>query len=150
MKTLIATLLLFSSVSFAQDWYEKGNGGFVVTCPGKPQQVLDIYELENRFQIQTHQETANPVLQNMVLDLDKSESLDQRVQYLLSKIARLNPSRAQLYAQWYKSFPAEAEFLPGIHLNPIGDTGLAVPGEGCSLQQAVFQRAPGILNKFYR
>lgn len=140
-------LLLISSVGKAGDWYEMGNGGFMITCPGKPQQILDLYELENRFQLMT-KDPLEQTPRKMTADLNSNQDRDQRVNYLLAKIARINPSRARLYTQWYKTFFAEAQFLPDIHLNPIPDLGLADPERNCNLQEVVFQREPSVLNQF--
>lgn len=133
----------FSAAAHAGDWYEKGNGGFTINCPGKSPQVFDLYELENRFRVGV--ETPK----KLTLDQNKSGSLKERFQYLLEKIARLNPHRAVLYADWYKTFADESEFLPHAHLSPVEDLGLAEPGAGCSLLQTVFQRTPGLLNRRY-
>lgn len=139
MKALIA-ILLSASVSHAGgDWYEKGNGGFIISCPNRPTQLLDLYELQYRFRDISG-------LRNMSLDTTEFKTLDERFHYLLQKITRLNPNRASLYEGWYEDFKQEAEFLPGIHLNPIGDVGLVTPEPDCNLQQVVFQRDPSILS----
>ncbi|MBS1971149.1 MAG: hypothetical protein JSU04_12620 [Bdellovibrionales bacterium] len=139
MKALIA-ILLSASVSHAGgDWYEKGNGGFIISCPNKPTQLLDLYELQYRFRDISG-------LHNMSLDTTEFKTLDDRFHYLLKKISRLNPNRSSLYEGWYEDFKQEAEFLPGIHLNPIGDVGLVTPEPDCDLRQVVFQRDPSILS----
>ncbi|WP_374079053.1 hypothetical protein [Bdellovibrio bacteriovorus] len=137
MKQLIALLFLFPCLSFASggDWYEKGNGGFVLMCGPGQLQVFDLYEAQVRYRMQ--------------FDPKSLASLDERVQYLLSKFEKHNASRAVLYRKWYREFFVEAEFISNAKFNPIGDIGFGYIPKNCSLEQVIFQRAPSILN-YYR
>lgn len=117
------------------DWWDKGNGGFVLACPGQNLRTLDLYELQSRYQEQ------------MSLDKKFSASLDQRVNYLLDKVAVLNPVRAMKYKKWFLEFFNELQFTDNaLQANP--DIGFGQVPAGCSLELAVFQRNPGIINQY--
>ncbi|WP_413944343.1 hypothetical protein [Bdellovibrio sp. HCB-162] len=137
MKRLFVLLFLFPSLSFASsggDWYEKGNGGFVVMCDKEALMVFDLFEAQVRYK--------------MIFDGQALGTLDERVEYLLTKFDKHNKSRAALYRRWYKEFFNEAEFIPNAKFNPTGDIGFGYIPKNCSLEQVIFQRAPNILNQF--
>lgn len=133
MKQLLVLFITLAPLfSHAVKWVERGNGGFVLKCKDSENQVFDIYEARKRFQ---------------VLDQKNLSSVDERVQYLLGKIEKVNPSRAALYRGWYASFMGESEFLDGVELTPVPDIGLGIKPKNCDLELAVFQREPDALNK---
>ena len=126
----------FTNTAHAQaDWWDKGNGGFVLACAGQNLRTFDLYELQDRYEDQ------------MSLDKNSSENLDERVNYLLDKIAVLNPVRAQKYRKWFLDFFSELQFTnDSLQANP--DIGFGQVPAGCSLELAVFQRNPGIINRY--
>jgi len=138
MKMIFFLSLIFASVSHAgENWYEKGNGGFVQQC-GDHYYSFDVIEADAR--------------QHLSMDTEHSDNTKERVDYLISKIAKFNPTRAALYTEWYKTFESEADLLPNIRLNPVGDMGFAYNGPykgvNCDKdpEQVVFQREPSIMN----
>ncbi|MNK93819.1 hypothetical protein D3C87_1139980 [compost metagenome] len=117
------------------DWWDKGNGGFVLACSGQKLRTFDLYELQSRYEDQ------------MSLDRNFSASLDQRVNYLLDKVAVLNPARALKYRKWFLEFFNELQFTNNsLQANP--DIGFGQVPIGCTLELAVFQRNPGIINRY--
>ena len=134
-KILFLVVLLSSSLSFAQDWYEKGNGGFVLKCPSQPLRVLDLQELESRYKSE------------MTLDEQNLSSLKGRIEYLISKLEKLNPQRAQKYRSWYSVYDQETEYVANTEFDVIGDLGMVRIPAGCKLSQIAFRREPSILNK---
>ena len=135
LKIVFALTMLVSSLSFAGgEWYEKGNGGFILQCPVKANQTLDLFELQDRYKT------------SMTLDTDHAGSVKERVEYLLAKIERLNSNRAAKYRMWFASYEQEAEYVPNIQFDRLGDLGLVRIPDVCNLAQVIFQREPGILN----
>jgi hypothetical protein len=138
MKRILGFLLISSlmvSPAFANgDWWDKGNGGFVVLCENGSKQTFDLYELQSRYQ------------NEMTLDTSESLSLEGRLEYLFSKISRLNPTRAAKYHQWFEEFFNEAQFIEGT-IHPLPDIGFGGIPETCSLKVAIYQHTPDILNK---
>jgi hypothetical protein len=133
MKNILALLILFLPLSsFAVRWVERGNGGFVLQCPGKATQTYDLYEAQERF---GH------------LDQEKAESVSTRMVYLLNKLAKKNPTRAILYLGWYETFFKDSKFVDGQDLAPIGDIGFGSKPKVCNFALAVFQRNPDAFDK---
>jgi len=139
MKKVFGLLLLFAaSFSHANpDWFERGNGGFAVVCPGSEPQTLDLFEA---YSPEYHR--------NWTLDEESIHDTATRVNYLLTKIEKLNPSRAKLYREWYKTFNEEAEFLKDAKFENFNDTGKVSIPDSCELKQVFYQRDPSVLNKF--
>lgn len=129
MLLILVASLLASSSSFAGS--EAGNGGDVVICKAnanKPIQLLDHYEATD--------------LQGFQLDLGASNlGYMQKVEFVLKKIERLNPSRANLYRKWASEFLADSNFVNG-QLIPIPDVGPGVIPAGCDLVQIAIQQTP--------
>jgi hypothetical protein len=129
---LILFVLLMTGQSYA--WYERGNGGFMVACPGHVPRTLDLHELENRY--------------GLHLDPGHDTALDERVNYLISKIQKLNPRRAELYQTWFKTFITESQFVPNVKFSSIGDVGKVELPANCELQQVIFQRETSPMNEW--
>jgi len=129
MKKILVTAILTLIPFFSQardTWYERGDGGFAAVC----KDGVRTYELKEA-----------PARYNYTLDLGQASSVDERVEYLISKVEKYNPQRASLYRGWYKTFFQEAEMLP-YTFQPIDDMGLAIKFPDCTIELVVFQRAP--------
>jgi len=136
MKIFFLVSLLLPTLSFAGDFYEMGNGGFVVQCLRlyPENRAFDVYETTTRYK--------------RTLDKNHRETTKDRVLYLISKLDRFNPQRAKLYRDWYATFDTEVEFKTGFKFAPLPDRGAAYVEDGCTLEQVAFQRSPGFLNKY--
>lgn len=139
LSSFFFSALLFTASSALAlnggDWWDKGNGGFALSCPDQKLRTFDLYELQNRYE------------DTMTLDEKAQDSLNQRVHYLLDKVAALNPARASKYRAWYQDFHKESQFTEEV-LQGTPDIGLGQIPESCSLEIVIFQRSPGILNPY--
>ncbi len=131
LLVLTALILCSQSTRANGNWWDKGNGGFVLKCD-RALKTFDLHELESRYS------------GRMSLDPKNSDSLEDRVDYLISKVDRLNPTRAAIYREWFKSFFAEARFTQDP-IHPLPDIGFGEVPEGCELVIAVYQRNPNII-----
>lgn len=136
-KRRIAGAAIAAMVGLASSAYagkEVGNGGDALVClkpSGKIESVTmyDHYEAAAKYKL--------------TIDLDpKLRTRDEKVALVLDRIARLNPSRAKLYREWFRSFFLEAEFLKDVHLVDIPDTGDGFYPQNCHLEQLAVQRVP--------
>ena len=135
-KIIFFLILLASSVSQAIDgnWFERGNGGFVILCDQKPPQTLDLYEAVHRYK--------------WTLDKRYETDVQKRVQYLIAKIDKHNPRRASLYEQWAARFMDESEFIPNLNFGSQPDLGNTPYQSTCNKpQQVIYQRQPDFLGK---
>lgn len=135
MKSLILVLSLFLSVnSFANNWYDRGNGGVILTCQGSAPQVLDLYEAQTRF--------------NLTVVPTKAQGDEMQIAAeLIGRLADKDPSRANLYSAWLKTFMTDAQFVTGSFAK-TPDLGSVVIPDGCDLQQAVVQQQPSVVNAY--
>lgn len=127
MISLISVLILSLSSFAGGDWV--GNGGNVLTCQnqqGVSYQMLDLYEGHTR---------------GFEADFGSaSKTYDQKVIYVLNRLAKINPSRAQQYSQWYKDFFKETQFITDDKFVPIPDSGPLVIPKNCDIKQIAVQR----------
>lgn len=128
MKTtgVLALFLSAVCVQSAMAGIQKGNGGDVVVCGNGYPRLYDYYEAEQRWKL--------PVVYS------SERTVDAKVRDLIGRIARLNPRRATVYTKWFESFYNETEFLAGVELIDIPDTGDGFIPSGCVLKQAAVQR----------
>lgn len=133
MKFLFGFILLFSTTSFANTWYDRGNGGFVLTCQGQAPQVLDLYEATTRFGLTTVAATGDN-------EIAKASAL-------IHRLAILDPQRAATLQTWLNTFMQEAQFVDGSFAR-TPDLGLVLIPDSCSLDQTVVQQQPSVVNKF--
>jgi len=123
------SLLFASSFSWALG-DQKDNGGNVIFCNKNGSmeiQLLDLYEGHVAYDFNFVPAQAKTM----------AEIFEERVQTL----DKWNPTRANLYRQYFKSFSDEAKFLPpGNSIPNIGDEGWATVPDGCELKQIVVQQ----------
>jgi hypothetical protein len=113
---------------------EIGNGGDVVVCRNndgsvKSIELLDFYEAR--------------IMRGLQIDLgDASLPLDEKVLMELHRLAQVSPKRSAKYAEEVHRFFSEGNFISGISLVDIPDSGhLAFP-DGCKVEQIVIQQNP--------
>lgn len=123
----------FHAAALANNWYDRGNGGFALYCPNQAPIVLDLHEINSR-------QLGVAVLSSANTAVDKAVDL-------ASRLKDLDPTRARHYMDSAKSFVADAQFSTGISIQPTPDLGFVSIPEGCKLEQVVFQRNPSLLNK---
>ena len=133
------TILIFSALALvcvlqAQAQDRVGNGGDVLVCEhagGKRSyQMLDLYQAVNDY--------------GLTIDMGPSTH-DHRamVEFVLNRLALLQPYRARMYFDIYKNFWNEADFKKGITLVDVPDTGAQAIPSNCHLEQIAVQRSPG-------
>lgn len=123
-------MILFVS-AVAHAGFRRGNGGSVLICDqnqGKTYQLLDLFEAETRYHF----------------SVQPAEGADefQKAQNLIDRLARLNPSRRDLYTGWLKSFKSESQFIDGLNIVGIPDVGVSYIPDGCVLKQMIVQVEP--------
>ncbi|UOF00562.1 hypothetical protein [Bdellovibrio reynosensis] len=135
MKYLNLLLVLFgfffSSVSFANNWYDRGNGGFTVVCPDSSV-VLDLFETDINGLVKVHYSSQETAL--------------AKAQDIVGRLKGLDPAREALYQTWLQDFFTEVSFVKNANFAPVNDLGLVALPSNCALKQVVFQRNPSVLN----
>lgn len=86
-----------------------GNGGFALSCPNMKNQILDYYEAQNR---------------GYAIKSIPGETLDLKVEFLLSKLESVDPNRAKMFRfqfnkMWSKLSNQSKLNIEGIHLNSV-------------------------------
>lgn len=134
MKQLVFALtFLMVSSAFANNWYDRGNGGVTLQCDGHHLQVLDLYESSTRF--------------NLPIVFAQADDEFAKATKLIDRLASMDPSRAALYQSWLQSFKSESQFVSGTFAK-TPDLGLVVIPDGCTVEQAVVQQQPSVVNAF--
>jgi hypothetical protein len=131
---LIAVMAILPSLALAMGT-ETGNGGDGLVCYNpngsiKSVRLLDFYESIKLKRIKK-------------LDLGP-DHLDykQKVHYVLDRVEKINPTRANLYRKWFSTFFSEEEFRWGDKLVNIADTGVLDYPENCEVEQIAAQQEP--------
>ncbi len=117
----------------AQAGKETGNGGDAIVCHNalghKSVELYDHYEATARH--------------GLAIDLGKARlPVEDKLAIVFDRLDRINPGRANLYRSWFSKFYQEAEFLRGVTLIDIPDTGDGYIPSNCKLEQAAVQRVP--------
>ena len=130
---LILVTLIVSFKIFAGN--EKGNGGYVVKCKNptpdfRKTELLDF--------------TEGRLMRELTPSFGSLENAtyQEKVLYVISRLAKWSPTRAKQYRGWADSFMQEAKFLKGIELGDIGDSDHIVTPVGCDIVPAINQREP--------
>lgn len=124
MKLFILVFIYFFQFS-AKATHRIGNGGDMVVCPNSLE-VLDFYEA--RTQRGVNLDIAN-----------HGTTIDEKVNFILARLGRVSPHRAQIYSQQYAQFFSEANFLEGVGLVDIPDSDHIAFPVGCKVEQTVVQ-----------
>lgn len=106
-----------------------GGGGKVLICPTKSgfkTTVLDLFEAKaSGFQI----------------DMGPGRTLNEKIQFVLTRLENVAPFHAQAYAIWISDFlNKESAFYEDSILPSTEDTGLTILPRNCELVQVVVQR----------
>lgn len=116
----------------ANNWYDRGNAGFVLACDGKKPVVLDLHENETR-QLGEIQFSSQSHTQSKALDI-------------IARLESHDKARASQYKSWALAFFNEVQWVHDAALNQTPDLGMVIIPNNCQLEQVVFQRNPSILN----
>jgi hypothetical protein len=104
-------------------------GGKILLCPsptGVKAKVLDIYEGEAA---------------GKEIDLGNGKTLDEKIKYVLGRLAHVAPYRARAYAQAAQNLlNNESAFYSKAVMPVTDDIGVAVIPEGCEPVQVIVQR----------
>ncbi len=134
MKKLLLGLIFTAtlSTSFAGD---KGNGGVGISCPQTMENealrgymFFDYYEAITKYKVTVVPPSGNTVY--------------EKVEDLISRIADHDPERAEKYLTWLESFESEAARLGRTTLPESKDMSLARFDSRCKLTQAILQGEP--------
>ncbi len=111
--------------------HEIGNGGDVVVCY-KPNskvkvsvEMLDHYEARRRHQL--------------TLDYGPGISYQEKVEFVIDRLEKINPSRARLYRLWWNEFEASTKRVRNITLDDIPDSGDIIIPKYCKVEQIAIQ-----------
>lgn len=133
MKIILLASFLISfqahALSSRPSGYEQGNGGSMVVCPSESIQGEGVFSLDYIEGLYLHQLSPAPSIQKM-----QSES--EIVEYILTNLALVNPTRAALYQQWLKEILSSREFVDGFSFLPLPDNGPTFIPEDCKHKQA--------------
>ncbi|MDA9951440.1 hypothetical protein N9D31_02580 [Oligoflexaceae bacterium] len=141
---VVLCILVFGSCSQTeknsdtQKGHEVGNGGDVIICEKeyrgmnfKKARLFDFYESRVRHGLQSN------------LVVKKGDSVENIVNIMIERLAKLDPKRADLYASYYETFWDEAVFLRNPYFPTFWDDGpLGLPGGDCRIEQAAYQHEP--------
>lgn len=128
-KWLVSLFLIgVGQTALANNWYDRGNGGFVLSCGEQPLMVLDVYEAQKRYFYS-------------VVFSEKTDVID-KAEEILSRLKKIDPVRARLYIDWLKNFYQESQILTDTEFMETPDLGLVKKPKECNLEQVIFQREP--------
>lgn len=127
MKTFFVLAVLLISQFAMANIDRKGNGGDAIICADKTY-LYDYYELLELY--------------NVPPFFGFGMTFEEKFKYLISRIDRVDPSRAEKYKKWYDEFWAETRQLYGRSLVDIPDTGAGWYPAGCRLVQTIIQIVP--------
>lgn len=132
-KLLLSLFLVgVGQTALANNWYDRGNGGFVLSCGDQPLMVLDVYEAQRRyFYTVKHSE---------------KEDVIEKAEEIISRLSKIDPVRARLYTDWLKNFYQESQILTDTEFMETPDLGLVKKPKECTLEQVIFQRDSSRLN----
>jgi hypothetical protein len=137
-KILAVSLVFASAVSAGTAWANGGssggNGGDAVVCRTgdgsiRSAELLDFYEA--KVQRGFGQDLGNAGLTAL-----------EKVDYVLSRLARYSPERAERYRVQAHAFFENAKFVRGIDLVDIPDSEHMIFPRGCAVEQIVIQKKP--------
>lgn len=139
MKQLFAFLLLgmVASVVNAEGGLV-GNGGDVVVCRNtdnsiKSIELLDFYEAR--------------IQRGQSIKLNPGLSVDDNIAIYLERLGSRDLYQRNRVESFYKSFNQEANFLPGVELVDVSDSGHIAFPVGCKVEQIAIQRIPQYPNE---
>lgn len=126
-QILVATISL-SATAFAG--HDRGNGGDVLVCRDQMGKITsarfyDLFEAEVKFGLNLVPAQGN--------------TIDEKVESLITRVEEIDPSRASLFRIWYSDFFKESKFIPGVELGDIPDQGDALWPTNCKIMQLVVQ-----------
>lgn len=133
MRSLIVILLIVSTLNVQAQFlggHDRGNGGDVLVCYDSAGKITsakfyDLFEAEVKF--------------GMTLIPPQGNTLDEKVDSIISRVEKIDPSRAWAFRKWYKDFFQESKFIPGVELGDIPDQGDALWPVNCKIKQLVVQ-----------
>lgn len=133
MKHIIFAVLIFGSLnSFAGGRVGNGgNGGDGVVCRN-PDKTIKSAELLDYYEART--------LRGIHADLGNSGNFQQRIEFVLKRLERLDSERAQGYLKAAQNFMSEVLFQPGIVLTDIPDSDHMSLPVGCAIEQVIIQQ----------
>lgn len=115
-----------------------GNGGDAIVCRDgssniKSVELFDVFEGRER--------------RGLTLDLRGADKWAEKVELAIERIEKINPHRAQLYRAWLQNFRSEADYLAGIRLVDIPDTGDGWIPVACTIEQIAVRRDTDFANE---
>lgn len=110
--------------------HDRGNGGDVLVCYDSAGKITsakfyDLFEAEVKF--------------GLKLIAPQGNTLNEKVDSIISRVEKIDPSRAWAFRNWYKDFFQESKFIPGVELGDIPDQGDALWPVNCKIKQLVVQ-----------
>jgi hypothetical protein len=140
LKSFILASLVLTSVNvLARGGDYKGNGGAVIHCPNKlvPYEVVDLYEMR--------------AAHGLPIKFAAGSTYTEILENMFQRIARLNPSRAQMYRGFLQSFMTESSMIENADLTILpGEDGWGPIEKDCSREQAIVQFiTPNLAGKRY-
>lgn len=128
MRSLFLFAALMASVpAFASQ--ERGNGGDAIVCnEGKKVTFYDLFEMKERF--------------HLVPKIPAGKTWQEIAAQLIARLDKINPQRANQFRARLGAFVSQAEFLKGVDLIDIPDTGNGFIPKNCVLKQLIVQREP--------
>lgn len=126
MKFVTLSLVFLFGLSAFAIGNEKGNGGFVLSCPEKPIRLFDFYEAENLYKFK-------PLVPSD--DIAEEKIVAERIQQIALKDSGL----AKKLTDNLNYFFLNLKMLPD-YIGPSADTQHVFVPAGCHLIQAALQR----------
>jgi len=113
--------------------HDAGNGGFTVRCDahavgGARLEVLDYHEIPKRY-------TAG----SLTLDLGKTGDEWARVKFVLDRLHRLDPTRAERYQDKANHFLENVNWVDHVSLPNVADLGTFYIQDSCVAQPTIIQ-----------
>lgn len=114
---------------------EGGNGGDIVRCQEDDSETVELLDFFESRLLPPHR----------VLDLGPASwGMAQKVEFLLKRIERFDPSRSHRYKEKLAEFftPEKTRWVTGVELKDIPDSGFVPLPSTCKIQQIAIQKEP--------
>jgi len=110
-----------------------GNGGDGVACKDSNGKIISVTLFDYHEAKRRHPD--------LILDLGPKElDYKSKVSFVISRLSKINPSRARAYKFWFDEFESNTERLRNIRLSDIPDVGDATIPNNCDMEQIAVQK----------
>ena len=124
-------LYLLCSFSFVFAGNERGNGGAVYVCRDSSQEIVEFILIDYFEAIEVREMSLYIGSHNL--------SIEKRIDFVLKRLERFDPTRAQRYRKAVKAFKYNSHDMDNINIVAVGDVFPRVKPKGCEIELVIVQ-----------